>query len=62
MSRVDACGDPRRFGSTRATTNWTEDANGDITVCFGITIRKGADALPRPNSRGLIGGVQKGKG
>ena len=23
-------------------TNWTEDANGDITVCFDITIRKGA--------------------
>lgn len=28
-------------------TNWTEDANGDITVCFDITIRKGpANALP----------------
>jgi hypothetical protein len=28
-------------------TNWTEDANGDITVCFDITIRKGPDdALP----------------
>jgi hypothetical protein len=28
-------------------TNWTEDDNGDITVCFDITIRKGdADALP----------------
>jgi hypothetical protein len=28
-------------------TGWTEDANGDITVCFDITIRKGPDdALP----------------
>ena len=28
-------------------TNWTEDANGDITVCFDITIQKGSDdALP----------------
>jgi hypothetical protein len=28
-------------------TGWTEDASGDITVCFDITIRKGpADALP----------------
>lgn len=28
-------------------TEWTEDANGDITVCFDITISKGpADALP----------------
>jgi hypothetical protein len=28
-------------------TTWTEEANGDITVCFDITIRKGPDdALP----------------
>jgi hypothetical protein len=28
-------------------TEWTEDANGDITVCFDITITRGpADALP----------------
>jgi hypothetical protein len=28
-------------------TVWTEDASGDVTVCFDITITKGpADALP----------------
>jgi hypothetical protein len=28
-------------------TEWSEDANGDITVCFDITITRGpADALP----------------
>ena len=28
-------------------TGWTEDASGDITVCFDITISRGpADALP----------------
>ena len=28
-------------------TDWTEDASGNITVCFDIAIRKGpADALP----------------
>jgi hypothetical protein len=28
-------------------TFWTEDASGDVTVCFDITISKGpADALP----------------